>query len=53
VAEFVETKASLDCVRRLGLDYAQGYIIGHPQPLSQLADSAWGEVQLPLPLDPH
>jgi diguanylate cyclase (GGDEF)-like protein len=53
VAEFVETKASLDCVRRLGLDYAQGYIIGHPQPLSQLADSARGEVQLPLPLDPH
>ncbi len=53
VAEFVETEASLECVRRLGLDYAQGYIIGHPQPLSQLADSARGEVQLPLPLDPH
>jgi EAL domain-containing protein (putative c-di-GMP-specific phosphodiesterase class I) len=38
-------------VRRLGLDYAQGYIIGHPQPLSQLADSARGEVQMQLVLD--
>ena len=25
VAEFVETQASLDCLRRLGIDYAQGY----------------------------
>src|SRR5690606_38143991 len=38
VAEFVETQASLDCLRRLGIDYAQGYCVGHPQPLHQLAD---------------
>jgi diguanylate cyclase (GGDEF)-like protein/PAS domain S-box-containing protein len=38
VAEFVETQATLDCARELGLDYAQGYFIGHPQPLKQLAD---------------
>jgi diguanylate cyclase (GGDEF)-like protein len=38
VAEFVETQASLDCLRRLGIDYAQGYFVGHPQPLHQLAD---------------
>ncbi|MGG2399503.1 EAL domain-containing protein [Pseudomonas sp. SH1-B] len=38
VAEFVETQASLDCLRRLGIDYAQGYFVGRPQPLSQLAD---------------
>ncbi|MFT0623998.1 EAL domain-containing protein [Ectopseudomonas guguanensis] len=40
VAEFVETQASLDCLRRLGIDYAQGYFVGHPQPLRQLADDA-------------
>jgi EAL domain-containing protein (putative c-di-GMP-specific phosphodiesterase class I) len=51
VAEFVENQATLDCVRRLGLDYAQGYFIGHPQPLTQLADSAQSEVQMRLVLD--
>ena len=40
VAEFVESQATLDCLRRLGLDYAQGYFIGRPQPLSQLSDTA-------------
>lgn len=45
VAEFVESQATLDCVRQLGLDYAQGYCIGYPQPLSLLADTAAGEVQ--------
>ncbi|HBZ92605.1 EAL domain-containing protein [Pseudomonas sp. UBA7530] len=40
VAEFVETQASLDCLRRLGIDYAQGYFVGRPQPLRQLADEA-------------
>lgn len=44
VAEFVETQATLDCVRQLGLDYAQGYCIGHPQPLTQLSDAAQDEV---------
>jgi EAL domain-containing protein (putative c-di-GMP-specific phosphodiesterase class I) len=38
VAEFVETRASLDCLREIGVDYAQGYFIGKPQPLEQLAD---------------
>ncbi|WP_339904541.1 EAL domain-containing protein [Pseudomonas guineae] len=45
VAEFVESQATLDCVRELGLDYAQGYCIGYPQPLSLLADTAVGEEQ--------
>lgn len=40
VAEFVESQASLECLRRLGIDYAQGYFIDHPQPLCQLADNA-------------
>ena len=43
VAEFVENQASLDCLLKLGIDYAQGYYIGHPQPLSQLADLPQGE----------
>ena len=40
VAEFVETQASLDCLRSLGIDYAQGYFVARPQPLTQLADNA-------------
>jgi diguanylate cyclase (GGDEF)-like protein/PAS domain S-box-containing protein len=39
-AEFVETQASLDCLRRLGIDYAQGYFVDRPRPLRQLADDA-------------
>lgn len=39
VAEFVESQASLDCLQQLGIDYAQGYFIGQPQPLALLADS--------------
>jgi len=46
VAEFVESQATLDCVRGLGLDYAQGYFIDRPQPLTQLADSAQNDVPL-------
>ena len=38
VAEFVENQASLDCLSKLGIDYAQGYFIGRPQPLALLAD---------------
>ena len=38
VAEFVESQQSLDCLQQLGIDYAQGYYIGRPQPLSQLSD---------------
>ena len=51
VAEFVESPQTLECVRKLGLDYAQGYCIGHPQPLTQLADSAQGDVQMQLVLE--
>jgi diguanylate cyclase (GGDEF)-like protein len=34
VAEFVETEAILDCLREVGVDYAQGYAIGRPGPLA-------------------
>jgi len=34
IAEFVESQAILDCLRELGVDYAQGYAIARPQPLA-------------------
>lgn len=37
IAEFVENEAILDKLRELGVDYAQGYGIHEPEPLSQLA----------------
>jgi diguanylate cyclase (GGDEF)-like protein/PAS domain S-box-containing protein len=33
IAEFVENVATLDKLRQLGVDYAQGYALGHPAPL--------------------
>ena len=36
VAEYVESDAILQAVRRLGVDYAQGFAIGKPQPLDVL-----------------
>lgn len=50
VAEFVETQATLDCLRSLGIDYAQGYFINRPQPLNSLADHH--SAQLNLTLEP-
>jgi EAL domain-containing protein (putative c-di-GMP-specific phosphodiesterase class I) len=48
VAEFVETQATLDCLRSLGIDYAQGYFIDRPQPLDSLADQHHAQLSLPL-----
>ena len=36
VAEYVESEAILTLVRELGIDYAQGYAIGRPEPLDAL-----------------
>ncbi len=33
VAERVECQSDLDQVRALGMDYAQGFLLGHPEPL--------------------
>ena len=32
VAEFVEDEATLDILREIGVDFAQGYLIGRPSP---------------------
>jgi len=34
VAEFAESAAVLDRLRELGVDYAQGFAVGHPRPLT-------------------
>jgi diguanylate cyclase (GGDEF)-like protein/PAS domain S-box-containing protein len=36
VAEHVEDQQSLDTVREMGIDFAQGFIFGRPQPLSMI-----------------
>ena len=40
VAEFVEDEATLELLRSYGVDYAQGYGIGHPQPVCEWLASA-------------
>ncbi len=37
VAEFVESEAILARLREIGVDYAQGYHVGHPEPLVSAA----------------
>jgi diguanylate cyclase (GGDEF)-like protein/PAS domain S-box-containing protein len=44
IAEFVESEEILDMLRDLGVDYAQGYAIGRPQPFEQV----YPIVDLPL-----
>ena len=38
VAEGVETSEQLDAVRSLGIDWAQGYLLGRPGPVASLID---------------
>ncbi|MDJ0808037.1 MAG: EAL domain-containing protein [Gammaproteobacteria bacterium] len=40
IAEFVESDAILEKLREIGVDYAQGYGIGRPQPLLSLEPAA-------------
>lgn len=46
VAEFVESEAAQNCLRELGIDYAQGYFIDRPRPLGELADALVAEQPL-------
>ncbi len=36
VAEYVESAESMDVIRRLGVDYAQGHLVGKPRPLDDV-----------------
>lgn len=38
VAEFVENTQVIDKLLELGVNYAQGYIIGKPKPLEELVE---------------
>ena len=38
IAEFVEDDAALNCLRDMKVDFAQGYGLRMPTPLTQLAD---------------
>jgi EAL domain-containing protein (putative c-di-GMP-specific phosphodiesterase class I) len=40
VAESVETPAVLEKLREIGIDYAQGFEVGAPRPLDELASVA-------------
>ena len=47
IAEFVEDEATLQSVREIGIDYAQGYIIAKPMPIEI---GLYGEpVDMPYP----
>ncbi len=35
VAEFVENQEIVDCIKRMGVEYSQGYFFGEPKPLVQ------------------
>lgn len=38
VAEYVEHQSTLDTLRSLGIDYAQGYLLGQPEPITVTAE---------------
>ena len=38
VAEFVENTQIIDLLMEIGVDYAQGYVIGKPKPLEELVE---------------
>ena len=44
IAEGVESEAEAEALRRLGIEFAQGYLFGRPEPI---AGSAYASVELP------
>ncbi|HLO52303.1 MAG TPA: EAL domain-containing protein [Kamptonema sp.] len=44
IAEYVENEAVMEKLKELGLDYAQGYYLGKPQPFHLIISSSMGEV---------
>jgi diguanylate cyclase (GGDEF)-like protein/PAS domain S-box-containing protein len=47
IAELVGNPETVDLLREYGVDYAQGYYIGHPQPVSEM----WADVRAVPPLE--
>ncbi|MBG0754710.1 EAL domain-containing protein [Vibrio cidicii] len=45
VAEFVESPEIIDRLLELGVDYAQGYVIGKPKPLGELIEELLAELE--------
>jgi diguanylate cyclase (GGDEF)-like protein/PAS domain S-box-containing protein len=40
VAESVESEAVIEMLREIGVDYAQGFAVGEPRPLTELAEAS-------------
>ncbi len=40
VAEMIENESQIDHLRKLGVDYGQGYLFGRPEPLSSIVENA-------------
>jgi EAL domain-containing protein (putative c-di-GMP-specific phosphodiesterase class I) len=49
IAEFVEDAATLRALADIGVDYAQGYVIGRPEPLSLFGEPAESLIALASP----
>jgi diguanylate cyclase (GGDEF)-like protein/PAS domain S-box-containing protein len=49
IAEFVEDEETLRLLRELGIDYAQGYHVGRPQPLDRSSRFMRGALPTPQP----
>lgn len=45
IAEFVESEPVLEELRRIGVDFAQGYLIHHPEPLESLWEGLKSQTQ--------
>jgi EAL domain-containing protein (putative c-di-GMP-specific phosphodiesterase class I) len=49
VAEFVENESIMATVRELGIDFAQGYWLGRPEPIEQIFLRATQDTALSSP----
>ena len=43
IAEFVGDQATVNELRRIGVDYGQGFFIGKPAPISRIIDRLAGD----------
>ncbi|MGI9289004.1 MAG: EAL domain-containing protein [Pseudomonadales bacterium] len=51
IAEYAEDQATIDILKAIGVDYAQGHAVGHPVPLADISDGVYqGELALSLKL---